>query len=221
MSKNNGNELIDNKTEKNRLISEIFNTKAKLIANSTESDLKSYTLLPVKETNHELLCLSIPKEHTSNTGAINIQFQIGSDIYITQSKYTIEGNNLLLHFDKDFYKIQRREDFRIKIPSSYNATVSIISINSSAINQVIKLIDLSAGGCAIDLPVSKLKINSDDKIELEIILGNRKAITVEAEIRRLDKDKKSAGLLFINLSDAEKIHIMSVLIDLHQELFSK
>jgi c-di-GMP-binding flagellar brake protein YcgR len=122
------------------------------------------------------------------------------------------------------YHLQRREDYRIHIPSSYKALLEVNSINSQIRKLSIPIMDLSGGGCRIQVEPKVLSLKAQDQIKGHIFLPDRQPIQIVGTVRhiRIEKNSKGqpiCGIQFIGMSDITKNKIIAVVMDLYRELF--
>ena len=155
-----------------------------------------------------------------------LQFSVGEEKYMSLCFASPNGDSMTLNLDTDVFKIQRREDFRLRLPSSYQSFFQVTAINQSPAQFKLSINDLSAGGCRIELGKENYPFKQGDHISGEIQLSKRNPIPVTAEIKHVftptSKDAKTLlGLQFENLSTIAKNRLVGIVMDTYKELFSK
>jgi hypothetical protein len=150
-----------------------------------------------------------------------VQFNCRGDKYFAQAYPQDTGGQFFLVIEGPIYKVQRRQSFRLKLPSNYPMTVQLFEINGQKINETAKLLDLSEGGCSLAVP-AKLGQVMGAHLGLHIKIGTRPAFTQCGRIRYLKAEKNNVRLgLQFDQNTALNSEIFNLTRDLYVELFSK
>lgn len=236
---------IFNQDEKEKIFSDISKYKTEILVKTLEPDsvlnyLKAYDyvypylfVLPKNELHlfdkENLKSKDFLK--SKNQTLVIIQFSISGDKYFSQCALEIEPikNDFLfkLNTTSPVYQLQRRENFRIKIPSSYKmqfefiATDNIFNIDRFEKNNVI---DFSAGGCKLHIRESHyLKPNT----EIQGILHIPEHENISSKVRicyvQNDPTKKNyqfIGVQFVEMTEIQKNKLAALVMDLYREFFT-
>jgi len=159
-------------------------------------------------------------------GSLVIQAQMGEDIILAQPQYSIRGESIFLRVDCDFFQLQRREDFRLRIPTSFHSQMRITSKNGNPLNYSGSVVDISSGGCRIESHRRNFPVIMNDKISGEISFSNRPNLEVSGVVRHIaplpdNLETDLVGIQFQDLSAQSKNRIFALMMDIHRELFSK
>ncbi len=153
---------------------------------------------------------------------------IGAEKYFFQTELFLEGSKWRISIPTDVYHLQRRQDFRIKIPANYHGFLSIQSIDGEKFVSKSPLKDISMGGCGILITPGKTKTLNTNLIQVHReILGilevvRRPSIEIKGEIRyvRFDIESYTCGIEFKERGHELDRGLFALTMDLHREFFT-
>lgn len=159
-----------------------------------------------------------------------VTFQVGQEKYFM--KTTLSHHDFSSYYKMDLepalFKLQRRNSFRVQIPAEYLAKVHITLVNDVKVAQKFPLFDLSGGGFSFEIPsTSQFKIESGQQMEGEIEIGGKFKKKFKANIRHViqvgsqGSGLKKIGSEFTQLSPSEQTEIVTTVMDIHRDIFSK
>jgi hypothetical protein len=153
--------------------------------------------------------------------AIPIHFNSRGEKYFAQAFTQDTGTHFFLVIEGPLYKVQRRQSFRLKLPSDYPMKVDLFEMNGHRMNEKARLLDLSEGGCSLSVPLS-LASSMGAFIGLNIKIGARPAFVQYGHVRYLKADKSQVrfGVKFDQNSERNS-DLFNLTRDLYVELFSK
>lgn len=166
-----------------------------------------------------------PEFRFKESGEIILQLTIGSEKYLYSAKYQLRAGIIKVKSTEPLYHLQRREDFRLKLPSTLGAVFNVEVQTGAKNSRKLKIVDLSAGGCRLfeNHPSSLFAL--DDKIFGTLEIAQRDKIQVSGKIvHSLVEDgqkSQSIGILFTQMSAPAKNKIAGLVMDLYRQLFSK
>lgn len=217
---------ITDLSEKNRLYNDLAMGKSELLAKLLAPSSEVFTLMAQEYKDQKIHCKILPTSSQIPTDSdIILYFFIGGEKYFLQTKYQILGDRLVLKTDTDLYHLQRREDYRIKIPAGYRALLEIVSISGKTQKHSIPLSDLSGGGCRIEFQQKNISLKVYDELKGHLFLPDRDPIQIIASVRHIKIDTagklpSACGLQFVSLTEQVKNRIIAVVMDLYREFFS-
>jgi hypothetical protein len=173
--------------------------------------------MPVKYEGKKLICKPVNDINLKKSERLILQFTINSKVFMTLSTYENNNQSLTLNFDDDIFKIERREENRIKISDNQNCKTTLFS---NDIEYNVSISDLSPGGCQLKLN-EPLAINSNEIYTIEISTEHHFLFKTKASSRYISPDKKTIGFSFLDLDDSAKIKITGVMIDLFTQGFTE
>ncbi len=166
------------------------------------------------------------KKVTKEKGEMVVLFYIGGEKFFLQTKFFSHYDDIFLDITSDIFILQRREDFRIKIPESYNAKLIVQQINENLCNIEWILLDLSGGGAKVKIDSNKTRLKHSDRIKAFLYLKNQEKMYISAKVvhqhlHSTTKDFENIGLQFVELNNQTKDKIISFVMDLYRQLFAK
>lgn len=147
-----------------------------------------------------------------------VQFDHYDEKYVSQVNFTLHENTIILDFSSALFRVQRREDYRIKIPRSMESSIKL-QIEESSFE--FNILDLSSGGCRIEVDV-KNQLQKNLKYSAVLKPKDRNDIYTRVEIRHIEKVNEktmSVGLQFIELTEIQKNRIAALVMDLYRTFF--
>lgn len=217
---------ISDASEKARLFFDLAKARGDLVAKRPEPSADVFVLMAFNYANEKLQCkLTGASASLPPQGSLILTTFIGGEKYFVQTDYQCAGDTIILFTTKPIFHLQRREDYRVRIPISYKALLEIVSINGQTRKTAIPLMDLSGGGCRIQVDPKFLGLKVHDEIKGHIFLPDRSPIPVLGSIRhvRLENHGKGpliCGIQFVALTEPLKNRIIAVVMDLYRELFA-
>ena len=153
-------------------------------------------------------------------------FNLGGDKYFFQAVAELEGSEIVFATVFELFHLQRRQNYRVKIPDSYKSHFDVTTINGQKAKLTGILYDISSGGCRAGFKQDSSLIKIDDVLTASVCIGRREPIEVVAHVRHAKPDTQNKeiqvfGLEFKPLSPALENRMFGITMDLHRELFSK
>jgi c-di-GMP-binding flagellar brake protein YcgR len=217
---------ISDSSEKTRLFMDLAQSRGELIAKRPEPSADAFMLIATDYSSERLLCkLTGATTTLPAKGNLTVTCFVGGEKYFFQANYTYANDQVTLQTSEPLFHLQRREDYRIRIPLSYRALLEIVSINGQTKKTAIPIMDLSGGGCRIQVDPKVLPLKSHDEIRGHLFLPDRDPIQVVGSLRhtRMENHGKGpmiCGIQFVGLTEPMKNRIVAVVMDLYRELFA-
>ncbi len=182
-----------------------------------------FSVTPESLDGNSLRCKVAQKAflNTKETDLI-LQFNLHEHKYISQAKFVLSGTTLTVNISSSLYRVQRREDFRLRLPRSFQGNL-LMEIAGKPLKAT--LIDISAGGCRVEV-IPPANLNIADSIKATLRISQRDDLPVHVEIRYIgeDSDKsplRTLGLQFVNQNEIFKNRMAALVMDLYREFFTK
>lgn len=217
---------ISDNSEKARLYSDLAYSRSEVLAKKAEPSADVFVLLAHDYSNNQLHCkISGPLHPVSGSGQLIITFFVGGEKYFQQTNYQVNGDLVSISVQPPIFHLQRREDYRIKLPIGYKALLEMVSINGKTQKHSIPIMDLSGGGCRIQVDPKFLTLKVSDELKGHLFLPDRDPIPVTGSIRHIrlenhGKGPATCGIQFIGLTEPVKNRIIAVVMDLYRQLFA-
>lgn len=157
---------------------------------------------PVKATAQETIC----------------SFSLGGEkhYFVTELKVK-SGTEISLIVPAKFFVLQRRQNYRLKIPESYQASIQMKLGPQQMIRG--RLIDLSVGGCRASFDLEDLQFKLDQETTGTLIIKGREPIDFSGVIRYIQGH--TIGTEFVPFTPALESRVFALTMDLHKEFFSR
>ncbi len=158
--------------------------------------------------------------------AMIANFTLGGEKYFFSATGFFENDDVYFSVGFDLFHLQRRQNYRVKIPVSYKAHVEFSLLNAR--DHLLKgsLYDISSGGCRIVYEFKESTFDAGDLIQADILIGAHSLSGVTGIVRHAafdptNKKRQTLGIEFNPVSTTLESRIFGITMDLHRELFSK
>jgi hypothetical protein len=201
---------INDSSEKVRLYEDLAATRGEIHAKKPQAAADVFILLAYDYSNEKLHCkLTGATAALGPSGVLTTTFFVGGEKYFMQADYQVIGDQVILKAAQHLFHLQRREDYRVRIPSSYRALIEIVSINGQTKKHSIPLMDLSGGGCRIQLDPKFLPLQMHDTLKGHLFLPDRDPILITGSVRHVRVENHGrgpmiCGIQFVGLSEPLK-----------------
>jgi hypothetical protein len=218
---------ITDDQERSSLLQDLVNSRAELQVKLPNPIDVVLSLKAHEVEDFVLKCAlkSSPAKMTDN-GDLVISFFLGAEKYFSSAKFTASNDQIDIFVDGPIFQLQRREDFRLKIPNDQTILFQCTEWNGTSAKQSVPLRDLSAGGCRIMIDPKKWNPKPDDLVAGFLFIPNRDPVPVGGSIKYFreestDKSKQTAGIQFTKLSEPQKNKIAAIVMDLFRVFFAR
>jgi hypothetical protein len=217
---------ISDNSEKARLFSDLAYSRSEVLAKKADAKADVFVLLAYDFSANLLQCkLAGPTHPLSGSGDLILTFFVGGEKYFQQTSFQVNGDIVSISIQPPIFHLQRREDYRIKLTSSYKTLLEIVSINGKTHKHSIPIMDLSGGGCRIQVDPKFLSLKVSDELRGHLFLPDRDPIPVTGSVRHIrlenhGKGPATCGIQFIGLTEPVKNRIIAVVMDLYRQLFA-
>lgn len=217
---------ISDVSEKNRLFRDLAAARGEIHSKRPEPSADVLVLMATDFGDQTLTCRLTSGSHNQQSdGNLVITFFIGGEKYFFIGHYRVVGENILLKTTEPLFHLQRRNDYRIKIPVSYKALFEVVAINGTTKKLSIPITDLSGGGCRLVINTQVMKLNIGDEMRGHLFLPDRAPIQLTGSVRHMKeevhaKNSVAYGIQFVGLSELVKNRIVAVVMDLYRQLFT-
>ena len=176
-------------------------------ANSPELNLEAISF---KKEELVLKIVHLPV-FPQNTGEASFEFMDGDELYIGRAQFEQNKSQIILQTTSDLFRIQRRDDFRLRLSSSSQAIFQ-------STGQEWTVIDLSAGGFRLQ-PKTPEDFKNTSRLSGLLILKGRDSMEITAEVIHQEIKPASVGFRFVQPSAKSKNDLHNLVISLYRELF--
>lgn len=168
----------------------------------------------VKKNDRELLIYKFNFEDFVSEPVI-CSFEINAEKYFFKSEITTRQLNLVMQIPLEIFQLQRRDDFRIVVPTGSNYECSIRTIDGRPIKLPAEVRDLSLGGCQIGFVKPEYPLMRDTEIGFNFKMHHLDRENIYCSVRHIEpinRDKKILVGLKFKSSDADFLADMQALL---------
>lgn len=214
---------IENLKETQKIWSDLAHSGQEIFAKIGESE--RMTLLPQIHPGAKIFCTlkkdpqeSLSLESLTNQELLG-QFSLAGDKYFFKTTWTHKDPFLVFPSEITLYKLQRRQNFRLKVPRTFHSEFELESVNAREASCKVKIWDLSSRGCCLLVESSNL-FKGNDKISGKMTLARRTPVTVQGIVRHIRTEKKDnkvhhfMGVEFVPIGPALESQLFTVMMEL-------
>ncbi|QLY24961.1 flagellar brake protein [Bdellovibrio sp. KM01] len=150
-------------------------------------------------------------------------FFLGGEKYYFEGTATVYGNRCQLPLPKEIFHLQRRQNYRVRIPAGFQAFFDITQINNSAVKIHAKLGDLSAQGCRLIEKETVATFKMGDILKGKLLIAKNSAIQLTAEVRHVKTEggNQMVGVEFQGLTPIQENNLFALTMEIHKEVFKR
>jgi hypothetical protein len=217
--------------ERDRLLRDLADVHGEILCKGEADEM--YTLKVERiGPKKELYCLApnrdaIPPTEKDLLG----NFFLGGERYFFRTPAEIYEQFVTLRADCEVFHLQRRQNYRVKIPLNYRALLGILSYDGKPVKLSGEILDLSTGGCKAQLKISDLPITAGHEISGALLITGRDPIPFKGFVRHKkeiavipgtkDGPKVGFGIEFTGLNSQTEAKLYSITMDLHRQFFNR
>ncbi|RYZ81335.1 MAG: hypothetical protein EOP04_24185, partial [Proteobacteria bacterium] len=144
-----------NDQEKQRLFRDVATARTELTCKG-EGDQIFHLVAERSHPDDTVLCsvpFGIPAPAQGEDLVCN--FFIGGERYFFRSLVTTQKDQIQLSYKAELFHLQRRQNYRIKIPDNYSAVFLISKYKNAPVKLSAHIYDLSSGGARVEMIASE------------------------------------------------------------------
>jgi c-di-GMP-binding flagellar brake protein YcgR len=193
-----------------------------LCKGKTESLVKLKAVQWHSKSKH-LECLLESAENLKNGEEFLGYFFLGGEKYYFEGTATVYPNRCQFPLPKEMFHLQRRQNYRVRIPLGFQAFFDIAEINKTPTKIHAKLGDLSSQGCRLIEKESGAAFKVDDTVKGRLSIGKNTAIELMAQVRhvKIESGNQMVGLEFQGLTPIQENNLFALTMEIHKEVFKR
>lgn len=152
-------------------------------------------------------------------GRLTLTFSLSGFQFFMKSTVKKKGDSYLFDLSEDLYKLQRRKNFRMKVPEGVSVELEILRIGGQGMQQTFPVDNVSASGLALRLSdMSYLPLSPDQTFLCLLKIYGRDFLELQGVLKY--KTARAAGIQFLELNAKHEQMLFSLVMDLHRRQFS-
>lgn len=207
---------ISDRREKEKIFFDMAEAKSTIIAKTGVPDSALITLHASIFSSQKLYCTTTGK--LPAPGEMTFQVLLGGEKYIWLSSCEVQKDIVVIHLDAEVFHVQRREDYRIRLPQNFSASFLCQK-------HKYQLVDLSGGGFRILIRPTPPTFKIGDEVQGELNLPDRQPLAIRGVVVHEKDDEvhkeQTLGVQFKGLTEMDKNRLIAVVMDLYRQLFAR
>ncbi len=149
---------------------------------------------------------------------VSIKFNLGTDVYFIKTNLKKTQNKYYFDMNSKVIQLKRRKESRHLVPKKWTQSSSIMGDIKSLHMIKCNVIDISFSGIRLEIiDKGNFLFLRNDLVKIQFQIYKRAEITVEAIVRFFMNRNEATSLLgleFMNLNDAQKDKVKSIIEDI-------
>lgn len=217
--------LVSKEEDKIRLWQDLADAKGEILCKGKDENLCNLKALFFNPKTKSLECrFNSNTKLTAREDYLGYIF-IGGEKYYFQSTAQFQQEFVAIPLPKELYHLQRRQNYRVHIPTGYKGSFEINNLRGEIVKTVCDLLDLSSQGCKLGCRASKEGLQVDDRISGHLLLGNRPPIELAGVVRHVQtdtvKNQQIFGVEWAPLSPIVENRLFALTMEIHKEVFKR
>lgn len=210
-------ERIFSLTERRKILSKAVQDKSAVVVKSVSQKIAQLKVEAV-DLN---LSISGKNPNLSKIGfrdfeKVTILLYQNNDKYFINGKIKLNQDQWTLVIEPQFYRLNRRNSFRILLPEKIDLNFQINQIRNIEVNKQCRLLEFSTGGCRVVFP-SEMKLSNGSIVKGFLQFGPGKILSINALVVHSPKPRVF-GFKFINLNSVTLNRLKMQSIEIQQAI---
>lgn len=213
--------LISKVEEKEKIFQDLANAHGEIICKGQDENLIK---LRVQTYQNKILECRNESSTTFKNGEDFLGYLfLGGEKYYFEGKFQAQQDFCSLSLPAELYHLQRRQNYRVRVPDGYAASFNIVSANGKAANIAGRLADLSSQGCRVLYSHDNFSLKVEDHVLGYLIIEKKVPLELQGLIRhiKLTDGGQICGIEFSPLSSILENKLFAITMELHKEIFKR
>ncbi|MFM6930294.1 MAG: flagellar brake protein [Bdellovibrio sp.] len=153
-------------------------------------------------------------------------FFLGGEKYYFEAIATVTSDKFYISLPVELFHLQRRQNYRVRIPDGYQAFFNIKSVNNQAQNITGALGDLSSQGCRVLYKMNAPLMKVGDSIVGHLLISKNSPIEISGTVKHIkvddnNKTLQTFGIEFKSLTSILENKLFALTMEIHKEVFRR
>ena len=216
--------LINREDQRIQLWKDLAQAHGEILAKGKEDAVCKLKVTLHNLKNNSLVCRPSSKDKLKDSENYLGYFFLGGEKYYFQSAAEIKDDNVIVPLPSEIYHLQRRQNYRVRIPQGYKGFYNIIAVNDQAQHIKGQLVDISSQGCRVVYHLKNPLMKISDKVVGSLLIGDRAPIEIQGLVRHIkvndgNKVIQTFGIEFSPLEPILESKLFAISMEIHKELF--
>lgn len=219
---------ISQENDRRKLFGDLAHARGEILCKGKEETVFKVRAQLFFESLKYIECVSESGPLPAPQSDVLCHFFLGSEKYYFQSELQIWQGKIRLKVADEVFHLQRRQNYRVRIPENYKANFNIVKVNGKSENIPGQVADISSGGCRVIYKMDAPLMKMDDTVLGNLLISKRAPIEIEGIVRHIKVDNSAMngeaqifGIEFNPLSPLIENKLFSLTMDLYKEIFRR
>ncbi|WII73597.1 PilZ domain-containing protein [Bdellovibrio sp. 22V] len=218
--------LIGREEEKAKLWNDLAQAKGELLCKGQEDAVCKLRVSFYNSKSQTLECVFESPTTLKPQEEYLGHFFLGGEKYYFQSVTQIHQGKVIVPLPKELYHLQRRQNYRVRIPEGYQAFYNIILVNANPQKIIGQLADLSSQGCKVVYRLDAPLMKTGDQVTGHLVIGKRAPIEIQGVVRHIKVDEgnkviQTFGIEFTPLPAIIENKLFAITMEIHKDVFKR
>lgn len=218
--------LISKVEEKEKLFEDLANVRGEILCKGNDENLVKIRAHTYTSKSHVLDCVSESATDLKNGEEFLGYFFLGGEKYYFEGIIVAYQNKYSVQLPKELYHLQRRQNYRVRVPEGHTASFNIINVNGAAIKVAGQLADISSQGCRVIYRMNNPVMKIGDHVLGHLTVGQRSAFELPGIVRHIKIDDSNKfiqtfGIEFTPITSILENKLFAITMELHKEFFKR
>lgn len=201
--------------ERKKLLQRVAQEKTKILLKSPKNEVFEFRPSGIENGSH--LTGTVTGALVRDFDKVTALFYVGQERYFMTTRIKKNGEQFLLLNDAQFYRFNRRQAFRIQVPTSLEVSFYISTVRNIEINKKVPVIEFSSGGARIFWEGDR-RLSKGTLIRGSLQWSKGKVLPVDAHVIH-SPDKGIFALRFVNLNTVLSNRLKMLSVEIQQALY--
>ncbi|MBO9666645.1 MAG: PilZ domain-containing protein [Bdellovibrio sp.] len=212
--------------ERTKLFADLAQAQTEVICKGKGEALCKLRAAIWSEKSQNLECTLASTAKLENQEEFLGYFFIGGEKYYFEGRISVTQGKFYIPLPKELFQLQRRQNYRVRVPENYQAFFTIVSVNSLPHTVTGNLADLSAQGCKVVSKITALQMKVADKVTGHLVIGKNSPIEIQGIIRHIKnedslKNLQAIGIEFEKISPILENKLFALTMEIHKDIFRR
>lgn len=215
-------------SDKKKILRSIADNQTVLLVKSESTGVEQ--VVPKKIIEDKILECDFFKGkefNLKNSEMAVVSLNEGDDKYFFYGLVNVTEKNIYIDIQGDIFYLQRRKSARLDLPEDYISVCRITDYKGKVLPFDCDVVDISSGGCRLNLTSMEPMIKVGSVIKMKITLGYRNPFEVKGEVRHVKTINDYSdlpqvmGIQFVDYEPSFEAKMLNLYMDVQREIFLK
>lgn len=218
--------LIGRQDEKIKLWQDLAQAKGEILCKGKKDSICKLRIAFYNTKTQSLECEFKSTTQLKHQEEYMGYFFLGGEKYYFQALAHVHDGKVVVSLPKEIYHLQRRQNYRVRIPEQYPAFFHIIMVNNTPQKIAGALADLSSQGCRVVYRMECPLMKIGDAVTGLLVVEKRPPIEMQGFVRHIKLEEgnqitQTFGIEFTPLTPVVQNKLFAITLEIHKQLFRR